>query len=409
MSTSKPHIAIVGAGPIGLEAALAAADSGHPFTVYETGERSARHVRDWGHVRLFTPWDLSVSPRMRRALARAGRPAPRGGECPTGAELVARVLDPVSALPSLADHVRYAASVLRIGRTGLLKHEEIGTTVRGRHPFRLLLRDGSGREWTEEAEIVIDCTGNTEANALGDGAIPAPGEAAAACAITHGIPDVEGAPADWVSRRVLVVGAGHSATTAVVDLARLAEMHPDTHVVWALRGDVPEPDANDPLAQRASLMAAGAALAADPPACLRVRTGVFVDALTVDETGPTTSGRKDPQVGVRFRSRDGRVECIKVDRILALTGRVGDHLLYRQLQVHECWATQGPMRLAAALLRRGVEGDCLSQTSLGPETLSNPEPGLFILGVKSYGCRSDFLMRVGWEQVSETFELIRGC
>ena len=409
MSTSKPHIAIVGAGPIGLEAALAAADSGHPFTVYEAGAGPARHVRHWGHVRLFTPWDLSVSPRMQRALARAGQPVPRGGECPTGAELVAQVLEPVSALPSLSDHVRYRARVVRIGRTGLLKHEEIGTTARGRHPFRLLLRDDSAREWTEEAEIVIDCTGNTEANALGDGAIPAPGEEAAACAITHGIPDVDGAPADWVGRTVLVVGAGHSATTAVVDLARLAEMHADTHVVWALRGNVPEPEANDPLAQRASLMATGGALAANPPACLRVRTGVFVDALTVDESDPTTAGRQDPQVGVTFRSRDGRVDCIKVDRILALTGKVGDHLLYRQLQVHECWATQGPMRLAAALLRRGVEGDCLNQTSLGRETLSNPEPGLFILGVKSYGCRSDFLMRVGWQQVGEAFELIHGC
>ena len=35
MSSSKPRIAILGAGPTGLEAALAAAESGHPFTVYE--------------------------------------------------------------------------------------------------------------------------------------------------------------------------------------------------------------------------------------------------------------------------------------------------------------------------------------------------------------------------------------
>ena len=51
------RIAILGAGPIGLEAALAAAERGMPFTLYEAAPRGGRHVRDWGHVRLFTPWD----------------------------------------------------------------------------------------------------------------------------------------------------------------------------------------------------------------------------------------------------------------------------------------------------------------------------------------------------------------
>jgi hypothetical protein len=95
--------------------------------------------------------------------------------------------------------------------------------------------------------------------------------------------------------------------------------------------------------------------------------------------------------------------------VLALTGRVGDHLLYRQLQVHECYATSGPMNLAAALLGQGggAGGDCLAQTSLGADTLKNPEPGFFILGAKSYGRRNDYLMRVGWQQVDEVFQLLR--
>ena len=98
-----------------------------------------------------------------------------------------------------------------------------------------------------------------------------------------------------------------------------------------------------------------------------------------------------------------------VDRVLALTGKVGDHQLYRQLQVHECYATSGPMKLAAALLGAGGSaggGDCLQQTSQGADTLKNPEPGFFILGSKSYGRRNDFLMRVGWQQVGEVFELL---
>ncbi|WP_181009321.1 hypothetical protein [Streptomyces sp. SM11] len=48
------HVAILGAGPVGLDAALACADAGWPFTVYEAAETVAAHVRAWGHVRLFT-------------------------------------------------------------------------------------------------------------------------------------------------------------------------------------------------------------------------------------------------------------------------------------------------------------------------------------------------------------------
>jgi len=71
-SGRRPRLAILGAGPIGLEAALAAVDAGMPFTLYEAGQEPAANVRAWGHVRLFTPWRMDVSPRMRRHLEAAG-------------------------------------------------------------------------------------------------------------------------------------------------------------------------------------------------------------------------------------------------------------------------------------------------------------------------------------------------
>ena len=100
--------------------------------------------------------------------------------------------------------------------------------------------------------------------------------------------------------------------------------------------------------------------------------------------------------------RNGGVEEVVVDRILALNGGVGDASIYRQLQVHECYATCGPMKLAAALLADSG-GDCLEQASHGPETLANPEPGFFILGAKSYGRNSQFLLSIGWQQVDDVF------
>jgi hypothetical protein len=114
------------------------------------------------------------------------------------------------------------------------------------------------------------------------------------------------------------------------------------------------------------------------------------------------------KIGVALRGADGEHQEVAVDRVLSLTGGVGDHSLYRQLQVHECYATCGPMKLSAAILGAAAGGDCLSQTTHGVETLTNPEPNFFLLGSKSYGRNNTFLLRVGYEQVEEVFALLAG-
>ncbi len=395
--TAKPRLAILGAGPTGLEAALAAADAGLPFTLYEAGPAVASHVRAWGHVRLFSPWRLDVSRRMRRHLGAAGQAPPDGEACPTGAELVERLLAPVAALPAVAPHLRLGARVLAVGRRGLLKHEEIATAQRAARPFRLLVA-ANGGERIEEADAVLDCTGTYGGpNALGDGGIPAPGETELASRIARHLPDLAAEEGAWAGRRILLAGAGHSAQTAAVALAELAARRPGTRVVWPLRS--PEPrwriDAADPLPERSRLTAAARAVAEGDGAVLPLQ-GVVVEALRAAGDG----------IEVTLRAGDGTRRTETVDRILSLTGYLGDHLLYRQLQVHECYATSGPMKLAAALLGSGADSDCLQQTSHGAETLVNPEPRFFLLGSKSYGRNTTFLMRVGWEQVGEVFSLL---
>jgi hypothetical protein len=400
MTKTRPHLAILGAGPTGLEAALAATDLAYPFTLYEAAASAAGHVRDWGHVRLFSPWSLNASPRMRRHLAAIGLEPPGGDHCPTGHALAERLLDPIARLPSVAPNLRLRTRVAAVGREGLLKHEEIGTAKRSRQRFRLLLVDAAGREWVEGADLVLDCSGTYGSpNPLGDGGIPAPGEGRLGAAISRRIPDLPAEAEQWAGQTTLLVGAGHSAQSAAVALAALAEGSPDTRVIWALRRADPlwDVDPDDPLPERSRLMAAAQSLARGGSSAFETVPGVGVDALTRD------NGR----LLVTLRDSEAKSRRLAVDRVLSLTGSVGDPRLYRQLQVHECYATAAPMKLAAALL--GPSGrDCLTQESHGAETLVNPEPGFFILGAKSYGRNSTFLMRVGWQQVAEVFSLLGG-
>lgn len=383
------RIAILGAGPIGLEAALAAAARGDDFEVFEAAPTVAGHVRRWSHVRTFTPWSMNVSPRMRAALPSA----PSGAALPTGAQLADELLEPIAMLPALRDRIRLGTGVLAVGREGLLKHEALDDPRRAAAPLRLLVAGPDGEEAIVHADVVIDATGTYGIpNRLGDGGIDAVNERAFEDRIERFLPRLEAQAERWAGRTILLTGAGHSAQTAAVRLAAFARGAPGTRIVWAVRNTAPDWGAidGDPLLERARLGAAAAALAAGASDALTVRPGRVTEAIHGSGT----------RIAVTLRN--GGAEEVEVDRILALNGGVGDHALYRQLQVHECYATSGPMSLAAALLG-GAGGDCLAIGSHGAEALRTPEPGFFILGAKSYGRNSQFLLQAGWEQVDDVF------
>ena len=61
-------LAILGAGPIGLEAALYARFLGYDVAIFDEAEVAA-NVRRWGHVRMFTPFGMNRSPLGLAALA----------------------------------------------------------------------------------------------------------------------------------------------------------------------------------------------------------------------------------------------------------------------------------------------------------------------------------------------------
>ena len=382
-TTSPPRVAVLGAGPTGLEAALAAVERGWDVTVYEAAPHVAGHVREWGHVRLFTPWSMDVSPRVAAALGGA----PTGDDSPTGHEL-ADVLGRVGAL--LGDRLRLSTRVDAVAREGLLKSEEIGTSRRANSPFRLLLTGPDGEERVEHADVVLDCTGSWgNPSPTGDGGIPAQGERALGDRVVRRIPDVRDDPQRWAGREVLLVGAGNSAQTVARDLAAVGAT-----VRWAVRAPRPlwGAVADDPLPDRVALVASSRRLVSDEVPQVELVAGVVVERLRDD------AGR----IGVTLRGRDGSRRQLVVDEVVSMTGAAPDASLYRQLQVHECYATEGPMNLAATLMGSGA-ADCLAQPALGVDALRTPEPRFFVLGIKSYGRNNTFLLRVGWEQVAEVF------
>jgi thioredoxin reductase len=402
--SETPRIAILGAGPIGLEAALYARKLQYPVKVYERG-RVGDYVQRWGHVRLFSPFGMN-STALGRATIRAEKPKhtlPGDSDYITGREHLRAYLEALAASELLKDCLVTETQVLAVSRRGCFKNDDPGDARRAKQPFRLLLRDAKKVERNDEADIVLDCTGTYGQHRwLGDGGIPALGELAAEPHISYGLDDILGdRQAHYAGKTVLVVGAGYSAATTVSNLAQLSLKHPDTWVYWAVRCAGSQPirrEPQDPLRERDRLAVRANTLATRTDDNVEYQPQTVIDAIE-------TAG---PDKGFKVTARRGGQPVVwNVDRLIANLGYTPHTELYRELQIHECYASLGPMKLAAALLGQRND-DCLKQKSCGAETLRNPEPNFFILGAKSYGRNSNFLLRAGFEQVREVFTLITG-
>jgi thioredoxin reductase len=401
---NAPRIAILGAGPIGLEAALYARSLKLPVTVYERG-RIAEFVQRWGHVRLFSPFGMNTTALGRAAIrsANAKHEFPHDTDCTSGREHVTVYVDPLTKSPALKDCIRTDAHVVSVGRRGYLKDDTPGDGRRAQQPFRLLIRDSKGRERSEEADIVLDCTGVYGHHRwAGDGGIPAVGEQALEPHIAYGLEDVLGDRKNaYAGKTVLVIGGGYSAATSVCNLAALAEHNSATWIIWLARAAGTQPlkrHPNDPLRDRDRLAAKANTLATRGDGNVEFHAQSALES--IESLGPDK--------GFRVTARcAGTTQTWDADKVIANVGYNPDAGVYRELQIHECYATLGPMNLAAALLKL-AGGDCLTIPTQGAQTLKNPEPNYYIVGAKSYGRNSHFLLRNGFEQVREVFTLITG-
>ncbi len=372
----RPRVAILGAGPVGIEAALYAEALELPFTVHERGD-VGQNVRDWGHVRLFTPWGQNTTALGRAALL-GDRPKlklPDEGDILTGREHADAYLAPLAA--HLGERFQAKSMVMQVGRKGHLREET--TPGRAKEPFRLLLRAGDGAERVEEADVVLDCTG-TYGNPrfLGDGGILAVGELAARPHIASGLEDVLGAKAgEYADRTVLVAGSGHSAATTVCLLAQLAAKHPSTWIIWLGRhaGSTPlKRVVGDTLRERDQLAAQANKLATRGEGHVEYHpSSIIQSVIHKGKDGFTVTALCN-----------GDEKSWDVDRLIANVGYEPERRIYRELQVIEDAAQAAPV------------------------PLKQPEPGFHVLGAKSHGRSPNFLMGKGFEQVREVFALIAG-
>ncbi len=388
-------VAIVGAGPVGLAAAAHALERGLEPIVLEAGDAAGDAVRQWSHVRMFSPWEYNIDKAAARMLASTGWNTPDPQSYPTGGELVSRYVAPLATRTALRGHIRTSARVTSIGRVGFDKAKSKG---REAAPFEIRYCNGKGPEHLI-ADAVIDSSGTWHSpNPAGDNGLAAFGELECAERLAYGMPDVLGRQRDrYAGKRVAVLGAGHSAIGTLIDLVKLKEAAEGTEVLWLLRGPDPRKSfgggANDKLSARGELGTTFARLV--NAGTIRVETGFHVTHVGLAND--------------RLRIGAGSACCgrhVIADELIVSTGFRPDMSYLAELRLGLDAALDCPTALAPLIDPN--EHSCGTVRPHGARELAHPEAGFYIAGMKSYGRAPTFLMLTGYEQVRSIIADIAG-
>src|SRR3954452_4664913 len=397
--TSELPVVVLGAGPVGLAAAAHLLERGLEPLVLEAGDQVGAAIREWGHARLFSPWEYDVDTAAARLLERAGREWPARAALPPGAELVESYLAPLAATPELAPRIRTGTRVLAVSRDGLDKTRTVGRE--GRPYVVRTVRDGQVVDL--RAAAVIDASGTWgRANPLGVAGLPAVGEDQAGPWLVGPLPDVLGADRKrFAGTHTLVVGMGHSAANTLLALVRLREEEPGTEITWAIRGRSPARlyGAGDADGLPARGLLGSTLKAAVSSGAVRLIREFTVSTLTppADGTGPIT---------VTGSGRDGEAVVLQVDAVAAATGFRPDLDMLREVRLQLDPAVEAPARLAP-LIDPNFHS-CGTVPPHGEALLAHSDEGFYIVGMKSYGRAPTFLLATGYEQVRSIAAALAG-
>ncbi|MFC8592979.1 NAD(P)-binding domain-containing protein [Streptomyces atroolivaceus] len=393
MSTPQLPVIIVGAGPTGLAAAAHLVERGIEPLVLEAGDTAGSAVRGWSHVRLFSTWGELIDPAAEELLAPTGWTKPDASTYPSGGDWAAQYLQPLA--DTLGDRVRYKATVTGVSRSG---RDRIVDAERESQPFVVHFTTPDGEERVF-ARAVIDASGTwSTPSPAGASGLPALGENAAADRITYRVPDLKDpvVRARYAGKRTAVIGSGASAFTALAGLADVAQDEPGTHAVWILRRGI-----------SGSTFGGGNADQLPARGALGLAAKAAVDQGHADAvTGFRTEAiERDVKGRLVLVGEDGR-ELDPVDEVVVLTGLRPDLTFLSEIRLGLDERLQAPTELAPLIDPN--QHSCGSVYPHGHRELSHPEPGVYLVGMKSYGRAPTFLAMTGYEQVRSVAAAIAG-
>lgn len=393
---SKLPVAIIGAGPVGLAAASHLVSRGESFILLEAGHQAGANILTWEHVRLFSPWQYNMDKAALALLEKHDWIQPEPDALPTGKDLVEQYLQPLSNLPEIQPFLHLNTKVLSIGKKDA---DKMKTANRELVPF-IIYTEKNGEFQTFEARAVLDATGTWgNPNPSTSNGIWLNEEMSLSHHIFYGIPDIFGKEKErYANKRAAVVGGGHSAINALLELAKLKESHPDTEIIWVMRRkrveDAYGGEEKDALAARGELGSRIHQLVDQK--MIKVETPFLIQNLKRSENGIDMIG-----------SQNGEIRTLSgIDEIIVNTGSRPDFTMVSELRTSIDPSTESTEALAP-LIDPNFHS-CGTVRPHGEKELRQPEKNFYIVGAKSYGRAPTFLMATGYEQVRSVVAHLSG-
>lgn len=237
---SPATIAIIGAGPLGIEAALYARFLGYHVSIFEA-RRVAHRMLDWHDRPLEYPVS-SVTTSLGIAALKAQDPEylqPDPNRVFTGKEYAQEYLLPLAKTDLIFDEIHFLSPVVDVSRfrsrelPESQQYDQFDWQNRCNDEFRILVEGRHRGAWVSRADCIIDCRGLGPSRVgLGPAGGLATGELHATKDFLEYLPaDRKFDPKAYDNKRILVVGCTKDAIRVVRECLRYAK---HKQLIWVV-------------------------------------------------------------------------------------------------------------------------------------------------------------------------------
>ena len=381
-------IAIIGAGPVGLAAAAHLIQYKQKVIILEAGTEVGANILTWKHIKLFSQWKYNIDKAASSLLEKYEWEKPNLEEIPTGKELVDNYLIPLTKIPEIREVIALNTKVISIGKKNT---DKMKTANRENVPF-VIYTEQKGTIQAIEARAVIDATGTWgNPNPANSNGVWLKSEESLREKVFYGLPDILGESINrYKNKKVAVVGSGHSAINALLELEKLKEEHPETEIIWIIRKERVEDayggEEKDALEAR-GLLGSRIHEMVDK-GTVKVHTSFRIEQLKENNNATiTVIGEANGVVS----------EIESIDEVIVNTGNRPNYSFLNELRTKVDFATESVAAISD-LIDPNLHS-CGTVRPHGEKELRQPEKNLYIVGSKSYGRAPTFLMATGYEQV----------
>lgn len=390
-------VAVIGGGPVGVEAALYARFLGYFVILFDARRVGSRLVR-WGELPMKIPFGEATSTLGLAALEAQGvtQDLPDANAIVTYREYIEKYVTPIAKSDLLEECIHINSPAISVSRAHYQKFQPASIEDRSEDEFRLLLNGKVRGEFTQLADIVLDCSGAGRIPAgIGPGGGMAIGQAALSEHFEVGPRDLSDKDHDrFVGKHTVLFGSGPVACRNAAQFTALARDNPSTKLTWVIPKDVMHQEWLAETAKVSSDLAIESS---------RILSGDCDGAVHIDAWGAESIARDNSgKWHIKLLVTEEDTADLEADVILVT-------------ELHDSWRFADGLGISLCPHRRlttsgaqWLASQTTDELAITQESFITSEPHYYVLGRKSVGGDSRFSLAHARQQIQQVFGLIGG-